>query len=348
MKIPHITISPRRRLIIVAGIVLLGLFIRQRITRMDERFFFYSSLHSARGLALYLIGDYSGATRAYRAHYKQIYENYLDPADNEWYALMRGDLLKAKELSQKSLQENPSSIHPLLTLGEIALEENAFDEALSLFDKVLKKNKDQFDALLLSSVAYARSRAFEKAIESLNRALRYNRIQSRTTSFLRALEVTGDLTQLPSRERPWCLLAHYHRYLRIFDPTKGRTAIRYAEKAIQAGDRPDDAYLTMGIVHTKHWNTDIALQAFLKAIDVNQKNAEALRWAARTYSKRGDVGNEYRFVRAAYEVAPMDPYYADALHHVVTEKLGDFHQAMALNHQALLKDPNDPESYSRL
>jgi tetratricopeptide (TPR) repeat protein len=324
------------------------LFIRHRVAILDHRFFFYSSIPSAKGLVLYLIGDYQGSAKAYRDHYKKVYERYPPVADNPWYALLRGDLAKAKELAEKQSIEYPNSFHPLLTLGEISLEQNAYQEAAGYFDRVLEIDTDQYDALLLLSVVYANQKTYGKAIDSLNRALRHNEIQSRVTSFLKVLEVTGALLRLPSSEQPNCLLAHYHRYLRIFDPTNADTAVRYAKKAIAGNDRVADAYLTMGIVHSKQWNREQALQEFLKAIAINPTHAEALRWAGNTYAKRGDLLKEYQLTKAAYEAAPLDPFYADVFSSVLIGKLGDYHQALALNLKMLQSNPNDADVIGRL
>src|SRR5205814_699459 len=73
----------------------------------------------------------------------------------------------------------------------------------------------------------------------------------RTTVFLSVRALTGELERRASASRPACLLAHLHRYLRIHDPSHATAAVRYARRAIAAGDRPDDAYVTLAIVHTK-------------------------------------------------------------------------------------------------
>jgi len=347
VNIASLNISRRARIILAVGIVLLWILVRQQISRMDERFF-QPSFPGIKGLALYAIGNYSGAAKAYREHFQELYQTEKTATDPGWDALLRGDFQGAEEIAKKALEKDPTAIAPLLTLGEIALEKGAFQEALSIFAQILGKEPNQFDAHLLSSVALSRSGAYGEAIHSLNLALRTNTIESRITSFLKALETTGDLGDLPAQKRPHCLLAHYYRYLRLFDPSNGRAAIDYANKAITLGDRPADAYLTLAIIYDKQEKREKSLQAILKAVEVNPKHAEALRWAAFIHSKRGDLLNEYRMAKAAFEAAPEDPFYITHLDHVLVEKLGDVHQALGLMQQALKSTPNNPKALDRL
>ncbi len=347
MKIPRITISRRGRVILAVAILVLWVLVRQQISQMDERFF-QPSLSGTKGLAFYMVGDYTGAARAYRAHFRELYQKERTAADPGWDALLRGDLQAAEEISRKALEKDASAIGPLLTLGEIALEKDAPDQALGIFERILETAPDQYDAHLLSSVAQARSGAYGKAIDSLNQALRTNRIESRITSFLRALQTMGNLARLPKEGKPLCLLAHYYRYLRVFDPSNGRIAVAYAKKAIASGDRPPDAHLTLGVIYAKEEKREKALNAFLKAIELDPKHAEALRWAAALYSSRGDILNQYRMIKAAFEAAPQDPFYTNHLDDVLVEKLGDIPQAISLHQRALENNPKNVRALERL
>ncbi len=316
-------------MVLVVFLFVIALLVRRQVIQMDGRWF-QPSLQGVQGLALYLFGDYSGAAKAYRAHFKHLCETRRTWGHSAREAFVCGDLYTAKQTAAKTLKTNSSAMDSLLTLGEVALAERDFDRALGFFDRVLEKETDQFDALLLSSVAHARTGRYGKAIEALNRGLRRGRIESRMTAFLAALETTGNLARLPADSRPLCLLAHYHRYLRIFDESNGKTAIAYAKKAIEAGDRPDDAYLTLGIVHARQGKWEAGLRAFLAAIEINPNHAEALAWAGRRYLERGDLATGYRMLKTAFAAAPSDLFYAELLYDVAMERLGDYPQALEL------------------
>lgn len=310
---------------------------------MDD-VFFRPSFSGAKGLSLYLVGDYRGAAKAYRAHLRQEYRAGRTTGDPALDAILRGDLAKAKELSQGMLERAPDDVAALLDAGEIALEENDLPAALEIFDRILQEHADHADASVLASVAYARSGDNDNAIASLNRTLRHNWIGSRPSAFLKVLETTGDKARLPDGKKPLCLLANYYRYLRIFDKRNGKSAITYAEKAIDAGDRPADAYLALGIVLEKEGRPEEALDAFRNAIEADPRYAEAYRWAATIYSTRGgDLLEEYRMWKGAYAAAPDDLFYADSYLRFLSERMGDLHQALKISLRALESSPGNLE-----
>lgn len=341
MKIPRL--SPSRRVLIIAlTLVCLLVWVvgRHRIKQMDERFFQWSE-HGAWGLTYYLLGDSSRAAKAYRAHFGSAILEQGSLGDPMQDAIVLGARAEATSLAQAALAKDPDDIQALLTLGEVAYDTGDLEQAARHFAAVLEKHPEQVDALLLLSLAYARSGAYDAAIETFNRGLRYNAIESRLTTFLKLMEATGDLAWRRGPEKPLSLLATYYRYFRIFDHSNGNRVIAYARQAIAAGDRPADAYLTMGIIYQKEGRREEALQAFLKAIALAPTQAYAYRWAGEVYSGRGDLANEYRMRRAAFERAPADPYYAFELGDFLENRLGDYHQAMVVARKLLEAAPTN-------
>lgn len=326
----------------IAGALLVGV---HYFFVLDPRFHPLSA-NGAKGFVLYLVGDYLGATAAYRAHYQAVARE-TPGGDPMGKALLAGDISTARRLAQAAAA-GPYARDAWLTLAEIALAEQRPAETLRLASHVLEQERDQFDALLLSAVAHSHQGAWSQAIDDLQRALRHGRIESRITSFLWTLETTGRLRRLPARERPLCLLAHFHRYLRIFDPWNGHVAIGYADKAIAAGDRPADAFLTIAIVRDKQGKPHATFEALMKALEIDPRHPEALRWAAKSYSERGDVANEFRMMKAAVETAPSDSFYLAPLFQILTEKLGDFRRAKLVGEQALRAGIRDGELHRRL
>jgi tetratricopeptide (TPR) repeat protein len=316
---------------------------RQRYLHMDERFF-QPSEHGAAGLVFYLLGDYSRAAKAYRAHFAAEIRDSGAIEDVTLESLLVGDHATATAMARARLGRDPGDVDALLTLGEVAYETGAFDEALRLFAEALEKQPEQFDALLLSSLASARAGDSAKAIESFNRALRYNRVESRLTTFLAFMEGTGELAKLRGPRAPLCVLAHYYRYFRIYDRSNANLVIAYAKKAIAAGDHPADAYLTMGITYEREGSREKALTALLSAIQIDPTHAYDHRWAAAVYSARGDLANEYRMRKAAAELAPGDPFYALELVEFLEKRMADHLQALAVVRKILDAAPNNVEA----
>jgi tetratricopeptide (TPR) repeat protein len=166
--------------------------------------------------------------------------------------------------------------------------------------------------LFLAALAHARQGTIGEALAALNRALRYNRTETSPAVFLAALELTGEMDDAPTTSR--CLLAHLHRYLRIYDSSHARIAEKYARAAIAAGDHVDAAYVTLGVIFEKTGYRRYALDAFRSGAQVNPRNVHALRGAARQHAHRGEIAEEYRFLKQAFEAAPEDPLVVNGYH----------------------------------
>ena len=296
---------------------------RSRAAGMDDRFF--GRTHDAgEGLVRYLAGDYIGAARAYRAHH---------------------GLLTPSGEAQGRVTRDPND---LLTQADAALARQALDVAQDRITKVLARERDQYDALLLSSVVNTRRRKYSDAIADLNRALRYSHRETRLNSFLTVLETTGELERLPRAERPTCLLAHYHRYLRIHDDARGNTALRYAERAVASGDHPADCWVTIGMVKRRQGKRQASLEALNRAIEIDPKHAVALHAAAYGYELLGDLSTERRLREAAAKVAPDDPFYAEPLYDLLSERLGDYPAALAVAQRIRTIAPRDHQGPVRV
>jgi tetratricopeptide (TPR) repeat protein len=339
MEREKITIN--RRSLAILALVIVWMTLGRHIIQLDRQFF-QPSLSGLKGLVLYELGAYRGSALAYRARLQEIYRTGRSSGDPAWDALAVGDYGRAKELSEQRLQQDPDAIDALLNLGDIAIEEGHYDVAQRFFEHVLARKTDQFEARLLASVAFARTGRYGDAIDSLNWGLRTGEVGARPTAFFLALQTTGELDGLPPDRRPFCLLAHYHRYLRVFDSTHARLVKRYARKAIAAGDHVDDAYLSMAVVYDKEGESAEALNAALQAVQADPHNMYARGLAAKLYSDRGDLANEYQMMKAGYEAAPTDPYIVKRYSDFLSEKLGDFRQALEVTERSLAAGPQDP------
>jgi tetratricopeptide (TPR) repeat protein len=343
MSISKLYATRTGKTLLILAVLLSWLFARHHLSQMDERFF-QPSLWGAKGLVLYFVGDYSGAAEAYRGHLQYVYSQGRTTGDEGLDAIVQRDYRAAKELSEHAITKDPANVRALLNLAEIALEEHLPEQALPFAEKILITERDQYDALLLSATAYARMGKYNKAVDALSRAIRHGRTESWITSFLMALHTTGELTALPSSQRPLCLLAEYHRYLRIFDDSHADITMDYADAAIRSGDRPDEATFIQGVIFEKQRRQDDALERFLKAIEINPKHAESYRRASWIYSDRGDLLNEFTMQTRAVESAPDDPFYAISLAVGLRDKLGDYHQALRVMLTLLDAAPQDPDA----
>jgi len=306
------------------------------------------SRQGPRALALYLAGNYRDAARAYRAgHRTPLGAQYVNDPSGYW-PFRAGQLDEAERRAKITLALVPTAVEPQITLAELALERGKPSEATKGFVAVLRGHPDHVDALYLGAVATARAGDPGSAIQSLNRALRANSAGRRDTILYRIMELAGELRERPSGQQPLCLLAHLHRYLRIFDERHGPIAMTYARRAIEAGDRPADAYLTLGIVHDKRGEYEAARRAMRQAIAADPRHADALWWLAVEAGKIGDLLVQYQMITKAFEAAPTDPFYLRDLERVLVTKLGDPLGMATLMQRAVALDATNAEAHARL
>lgn len=340
------TIKYRRVLLgIIVAVTLL--YVQDRVTEMDARLFQASS-HGVQGLAYYLTGSYGNAAKAYRAHLRGGGWREWTNGDAGYASLLQGNLLEASRKADIQLGKQPDDIEALLTRGEVALEQGDFRQASILFGRALEQDENHFDALLLTAVAQSYADEHSRAIDTLRRALRTNSAGQRITAFLWGLQAVGDLHQENPDGTQWCLLAHFYRYLRMFDPSNAALAAKAAQRAIELDGRADDAYVTLGVLVEKHGDYDAALPLFLKAIDINPRNAEAYRRAANMYRHRGsDLLNEYRMWKGAFEASPGEAFHQNGLIAFLSERFGDYPQALELVMAGLTQWPGNYDLLDR-
>jgi tetratricopeptide (TPR) repeat protein len=339
--------KPRTRTLLLVGAVVVFLLVTfDQVARMSLRFFGTSTV-AARAFAHYLVGDYGGAARLYRDDLKRWAGRMPSESPSSWLVMARGDLDGAESRARAESRIAPTDAEPLLTLAEIALARRDGARAVELAGRVLSLRRDDYDALLVTAVAQARQGAFSPAIDALKRALRYDRGERRATAFLAVLETTGELDDQLLDARPNCLLAHLHRYLRIYDPSHAEPAIRYALRAIDVGDRADDAYVTLAAIDAKQRRPTRGFARLQQALQVNPRNTAALLDAAQYRANRREVAEEYRLTRAAFDADPDDPFVVASLHRVLVQRLGDYRQALALAAGAVARQPRDAEAWLR-
>lgn len=337
----------RPTLLLALALIVFWLFAYHRVSQLGWEFF-QMSPSGPRALLTYLARDYAGAARAYRGGLRSaVIPGYADDPSGYW-ALRSGDLPQAELRARTTLMLVPTAVEPLVTLGEIALERGNAQQALAQLSLALARHPDHMDALYLTAVALTRAGNPDRAIDMLNRALRSGVLGKRDTILYRIMELAGDLGDKPANQRPLCLLAHLHRYLRIFDDGQAPIALAYARQAIATSDHPADAYLTLGVVLDKQGQYDAALRAVRRAVEVNPHHAEALRWLAVAARRLGDLLLEYQMIKQAFEAAPTDPYYLDHLEDVVLKKLGDPYGMAALMRRAIEADDANAAAHERL
>jgi tetratricopeptide (TPR) repeat protein len=310
----------------VAVVVILGVVaVRWRLRQLDP-ILVRGSWDSLAAFVRYEVGDYTGAARMYRHDLASIATVEGLRTNDPEVALLQGDPTRAESLATAELARDPAAVAPILVLVNVALDTGDLDVARRRVQQAVAADPTGVDAQTLAGVVYARLGSDDEAIVWINRALHEYRPLRRWTTFLQLLAATGDLERRDPP--PACVLAHLHRYLRVYDLAQATVTLDWAERAIAQGDHPDAAYVCIGIVRNKQIDDDGALAAFRTAVAQNPRNAEAHNWAAVVYAQRGDLEEELAMRRRAYEISPDDPTTGFELATLLADKLGEQREAL--------------------
>lgn len=331
----------RGGLFILAITLALSIYPLVRLTQLDPLFYrpFPASIQA---LIRYEFGHFQQAARLYRDRYHDMALKGAFSEDSLLAAIFSGDTTEAKQIAAELLHKNPDDVRALKALIEVALQETDLKSAGQLTERVLALNENDVEALLFATMISSLNQTYGRAINELNLALRTSESGTIIT-FLRILEVTGQLQD--SEDPPFCLLAHYYRYLRMFDASKGKWAMQAAEQAIVAGDHPAEAYVTIGIALAKQGRAQRALGAFQKAIQSDPSFGMAYRWAAMTYAQAGDRTHSYLMHKAAFETDRTDSLFRDDLYFEMRDRKEFTRLAKAME-TILLQAPTDLVAYS--
>lgn len=101
-----------------------------------------------------------------------------------------------------------------------------------------------------------------------------------------------------------------------------------------------DAYVARG-------NNTLALAAYRKQLQVEPRNAAALRNMGVAFANAGIYDSAVRFLRAAVAADPAEPLTLDNLAFVL-DRLGDGPAALAMWQRAIALDPTEPTSFTSL
>ena len=85
-----------------------------------------------------------------------------------------------------------------------------------------------------------------------------------------------------------------------------------------------------------------------KAIAVDPRHAETLRWLAVEAAKVGDLLTQHQMMTRAFEAAPTDPFYLPDLERVLVTNLGDPLGMAILMERAVALDGTNTEAQAQL
>jgi tetratricopeptide (TPR) repeat protein len=282
----------------------------QRITELSP-IVYGPEFKSVKALALYETGAYSKAAAQYREDYHRFLEAQPGIPPNLLF-LLRRDHPAAMEWAKRELETNRESVDGLLTLAQAFYDSDELGEAWACTARVLSIYWNNTDALLMAALIATKDPSRGDPIEYLNIALRTGTAARNLVSFINALEITGLLESYSRKDRPYALLAHYYRVLRIHDRGMTDRVIKTARRAIRRNDHPAESLFSVGLMFEKTGERHKALQAYNAAVDMAGQTTAHYR-AAGLYSDAEDALHAYLRLKEGFRAARHDRFHIAAL-----------------------------------
>ncbi|NBC18489.1 MAG: tetratricopeptide repeat protein, partial [Bacteroidetes bacterium] len=306
-----VTVSPRTRWLLVAGVVLVGLMALGwwwQHTRPPE----------ARYLAVLpfrLIGETDDAD-VFSAGLLESLTSTLSQLEQFQDALW---VVPASEIADGMTPTDAREQFgaTLVVTGSIQVEAETVRLTLNLIDAVARRQIDAArvdhrsssalalqDEAILTLARMLQVRLSPQARETLTAgsttAQRANAFYLRGQGYLRSQQSVGDLDSAidqfkrATEEDPSFALAYaglgeayWQKYRTTEDVQWVDEALAFSQQALAINDRLAPVYISLGIIHSGLRAYDEALQAFDRALQIDPLNAEAYRYRAITYRRQG-------------------------------------------------------------
>ena len=296
--------------------------------------YFEASPQTLAALVRYLAGDYAGAAQGLRA-YLALHPAADAQSDPSYASFLGGRLDAAEKAARDAMTTDPGATRPGLTLAQVLLERDRKEEALEVVQALLARGPDRpINTLALAAIIQTRQGDYERATASWQRALRFGEEGTRLSVYTAALTsaqlVLGG-PPLPGRD---ALLAQIFSYLQYYDRSAAATARRHARSAIASDDSAAYGWIALGLMHSRSYDSDAALEAFERAAAADPRNAHAQYHLASAYSARGDLARELASALASYSLDP-DPQAAQWILRLLSRKFGDHRRAVVIAEERL-------------
>lgn len=230
---------------------------------------------------------------------------------------------------------------------------NQLDSAEQLLRDVLKKNPVNPEALRMLGDVYFFREDFQRAFDLSQRSLSL-RVSYETLKLLAASAEMLHLTDIA--EKNYRVLIKMcpqdgESYFRLAlllnrDASKAQELIKCLEVAIKLGYQISDSYTLMGhVANMTLWDRDMARTCFLKALEANPQNIEALIKLALLYWTNNHVEDAMALLHRVLEI---DPNQSDAYYLFSTSflKLGRHEECQQFFEKAVKLAPDDFSLYS--
>ncbi|NOZ64125.1 MAG: tetratricopeptide repeat protein [Caldiserica bacterium] len=265
------------------------------------------------------------------------------------YYEMKGELSKAKEFYQKSLEINPFSVFLYHRIAAIDVQDRNWKEALSVYKVILLLRPN--DPLSLQQIAfiYLQQGKYEKARDTL---LKIEQPSFRSFYLLSSIEFEeGNLKEAEK----WIIKArkinsHFPEVYSMLASIKAKEGkekeaeeiLLEALKKFSLPSQKAQIYLALGLFYQAQGNTNKAIRSFSRAKELSPSWETPYFQLGAAYERKGSwVRAVYNF-RKAIKLNPEDADALNYLGYMFADKGVRLREAQELIEKALKLEPENP------
>ena len=222
-----------------------------------------------------------------------------------------GQIIMAKKICLKILQNEPNNFMNLNLLGIILFQNKDFKKSIELIKQSIEINPNQAEANNNIGLMYIELKEYKNAIKHLENSIKIN------PNFSEAFNNLGvSYKELNQNEKalinwkkaielnPKNFQAYNNIGSNFLDRKKVKLAIEYFEKTIKINNKFNIAYFNLGNAYQKLKFLDDSIKNYSIAINLNNKYAEAYYNRGNSFRDLGLLDKALHDYKKAYKINP--------------------------------------------
>lgn len=228
-----------------------------------------------------------------------------------------GNILKAEENFQTSLETKPDDLNTLKYLAEISIANQSVSKIQYYYEKVMKLNSNDEDALVSLGVINLQTGNFEKAEILLVKAVNNQPKNEQALFNLSVLyEIKGEFPK----------------------------AVNTLEKLISINPLNSEYYQTIGLFYLAQSHYSSAEKNFLKALQLNDNLIESKKGLIIVYQNQNKLKESLKYINELEVISP-DIQYLNILKAYQQYLEGKIETAIKYALLEIKKHPEEPDAY---
>jgi len=210
--------------------------------------------------------------------------------------LNTGDYNNALDTIDKALKVTPENTELLITKSAALEKSGQYQDAVKYSDMVIQKTPHNIEALIIKSAALSKLQKYKVAIETLNQALEIEPEDIRIMEGLantywmndQKTEASTLVDSILKKDEKNHIASSIKGKL-LFDSGNYSDALKYINIALTSNQDDIELWLMSGTIHENLKEYQQALDAYIKANALDEKNFDSLYHQGLMYTKLGKL-----------------------------------------------------------